>query len=58
MLGREFEPGQKIEGPAEIAAMIELTRDRGQVFQAAGDMARLALENIPPLFLGQLPPGR
>ena len=39
MLGRVFEPGQEIEGLAEVAAVIELPRDRGQVFQAVGDMA-------------------
>src|SRR5882762_1944716 len=58
VLGRVFEPGQEIEGLAEVAAMIKLPRDRRQVFQGAGDVARLVLENAPPLFLRQFPPGR
>ena len=33
--GREFEPGQEIEGLAEIAAVIELARDGGQKTKTA-----------------------
>ncbi len=55
--GSIFEPGQEIEGLAEIAAVIELAGNRGQIFQAGGDMLRLVLENPAPLFLGQVPPG-
>src|SRR6476646_10463809 len=56
--GLELEPGQEIEGLAEIAAVIELARDRRQIFQACGDVVRLVLEDLPPLLLRQLPPGR
>ena len=58
MRGRVFEPGQEVEGLAEIAAVIELAGDRGQIFQAAGDVVRLVLKDLPPLFLRQLPPRR
>ena len=44
--GAILEPGQEIEGLAEIAAVIELARDRGQIFQAAGDVVRLVLKNL------------
>ena len=56
--GRVFEPGQEVEGLAEIAAVIELPGDRRQIFQAAGDVVRLVLEDLPPLLLRQLPPRR
>src|SRR5439155_11939596 len=56
MLRREFEPGEEIKGLAEIAAGIKLPRDRRQIFQAVGDMARLAFKNPAPLFLSELPP--
>ena len=38
--GAIFEPGDEIEGLAEIAAVIELPRHLRQIFQAAGDMLR------------------
>jgi hypothetical protein len=57
VLGRVFEPGQEIERLAEVAAVIKLPRDRRQVFQGVGDVARLVLENAPPLFWRQFPPG-
>src|SRR6476619_1857620 len=49
MFRRIFEPGQEIEGFAEVAAVIELPRDCGQIFQAARDMMRLVLKNLAPL---------
>ena len=42
--GRVFEPGQEVEGLAEVAAVIELAGDRRQIFQAARDVVRLVLE--------------
>ena len=39
-----FEPGQEIEGLAEVAAVIELAGDGGEVFQATGDVVRLLLK--------------
>src|SRR5882762_4998171 len=54
---RVFEPGEKIKGLAEIAAVIELPRDRGQIFQRAGDVVRFCLKDLAPFFLRQLPPG-
>src|SRR3954467_7128323 len=58
MRGLELEPGQEVEGLAEVAAVIELAGDRGQVFQARRNVLRLVFKNLPPLFLRQLPPGR
>src|SRR5882762_4200308 len=57
MFRRVFEPGEKIKGLAEIAAVIELPRDRGQIFQRAGDVVRFCLKDLAPFFLRQLPPG-
>src|SRR6266516_5912397 len=54
--GRVFEPGQEVEGFAEIAAVIELPGDRRQVFQARRNVVRPVLKNLPPLLLRQLPP--
>ena len=56
--GRVFEPGQEVEGLAEIAAVIELPGDRRQIFQARRNVVRSVLKNLPPLLLRQLPPRR
>src|SRR5436309_3469967 len=52
-----FEPGQEVKGRAEVAAVIELAGDGGEIFHAGGDVLRLVLKNPPPLLLGQVPPG-
>src|SRR6516225_6690350 len=56
ILGRELEPGQEIEGLAEVAPMMQAPGDCGKVLQTRGDVAGAFLEDAPPLVLGQLPP--
>src|SRR6516164_623948 len=56
VLGRELEPGQEIEGLAEVAPMMQAPGDRGKVLKTRSDMAGAFLEDAPPLVLGQLPP--
>src|SRR5262249_30302544 len=53
-----FEPGEEIEGLAEVAAVIELPRHLRQIFQAGRDVMRLRFQNLAPLVLAQRPPRR
>jgi len=52
-----FEPREEIEGLAEIATVVEATRDCWEVLQADPDVSRSCFEYRPPLTLAKLPPG-
>ena len=52
-----FEPRKEIEGLAEIATVIETTRDCWEVFQADFDVSRSGFEYRPSFTLAKLPPG-
>src|SRR5712691_8476390 len=56
VLGGVLEPGQEVEGLAELAAVMQAARHRGQVLKAHGDVARSLLEDLPPIVLGEVPP--
>ena len=56
MFGREFEPGEKVEGFTEIAAMMQTPRDAGQILQADRCVARAFLVDGAALVLRQAPP--
>src|SRR5439155_21807149 len=53
---RVFEPGEEVERAAEVAAMVEAARHRGQVAQADRDVSGLLLQDAPALVLRQVPP--
>src|SRR2546429_242197 len=52
----ELEPGQEVEGLAQVASMVQASRDRWEVFKADGDVVRALLENATALVLCELPP--
>ena len=56
MLRRELEPGEEVEGLAEIAPVMKAPRDRRQVLHPYRDMVRGFLEDLAPLDLRELPP--
>ncbi len=56
MFGREFEPGEKVEGLAEIARMVQAPRDGGQVLQANRRVLRGLFKDRAALVLREFPP--
>src|SRR6266581_6499568 len=52
-----FEPRKEIEGFAEIATVVEATRDCWEVFQADPDVSRSGFEYRTSFTLAKLPPG-
>ena len=52
------EPGEKVEGLAEVASVVQAPGDRRHVLHRIGDVARASLENRAPFVLREIPPGR
>lgn len=57
MIRGELEPCQEIKWFAELATVMEPTRDGWQVLQTQLDMVRAFLNDLPALVLTQFPPG-
>ncbi len=56
VLGRELEPGEKVERLAEIARVVKPPRDGRQVLHRESDMPRPVLEDRPAFVLRHRPP--
>jgi hypothetical protein len=54
--GRVLKPSEEIERLAKIAALVQLTGDRGQIAQARRDVGRALFEDRAALVVSQLPP--
>jgi RNA polymerase sigma factor (sigma-70 family) len=56
--GGELEPGEEVERLAQVTAVVQPARHRGEVAEPDGDVLRPVLEDRPALVLGQVPPRR
>src|SRR5438270_436635 len=56
VLWRVLEPGEEVEGLAEVPRVVQAPGHGRQVLEARGDVVRALLEDVPPLVLRERPP--